>query len=735
MLKYSINRPITNVVVFGCGGTGSRVVPTLAQLLTSHEFTKNVRLILVDGDVVEEKNCKRQHFIKQEIDKNKAEVLARRYRLGFEARTEAVPFFVPSIEDQILYLRGINKSVDMNTVPEATREFFRKFIECLVPAGIDQSILSSNDSLENSLGKSAGLRTLLENTLFSNTSVLIMCVDSVDARMRILTLIQTLGYLLDIKSREALANMIVIDSGNEDIFGQVTYFNPVVTTLCPFPELLNEIPDRAPFSVGLRYVPFPIGKYMHMRDGESTKSCADLDQTLAINNMMAAMITMVFQNLLYGLEMDYHTINCNLNGAFYTDKMSLPWLKGVLSSDENYLKSVVTQLLDKDISNEEMDFMKNRSGPISKVPMFFSLGFGDSYHLPGTAEVAVKGMCKEFFPAGERNFLHVGGDSLKADRDISLRNYGTLPPNLSLKESLNLWKYTDYVHAHWANLVWPILMQGVISEYQGVTDTLKYYATLCSSMSYGSPFLYSAAMEDRSMYNILEVSYRKECWSQPPATGLRVCWYLKRSDLVGFGKQDLSSSSYKDVVYSTGASSLKLLGGKRILLPKDSRSLLAGCNFELHANRNQSYGKYVGTTYLIICDAILNTIPAKEIRQLYDSILRSFNMSDEVGNDVVLMKKIEAILMNRLNFLYGVSAITGERGGVSVIKKDKWGFSSSHTKGVPCLVDWNGGLFDDSLERSKYIISFNGAIIDSVELEGITVSGSEKEIRSILESA
>ena len=67
------------VVVVGCGGTGGYVAGHLARLAT----IKKMGLIFVDGDIVEQKNLERQHFITSDIGKNKAVALAERYNGAF----------------------------------------------------------------------------------------------------------------------------------------------------------------------------------------------------------------------------------------------------------------------------------------------------------------------------------------------------------------------------------------------------------------------------------------------------------------------------------------------------------------------------------------------------------------------------------------------------------------------------------------------------------------------------
>lgn len=86
-LKIDKNYPfrakaeITSILVIGAGGTGSYVVPGLAREVFT--MTKRPQMVLCDGDIVEEKNLKRQHFIASDIGQNKAKALADRYSAAF----------------------------------------------------------------------------------------------------------------------------------------------------------------------------------------------------------------------------------------------------------------------------------------------------------------------------------------------------------------------------------------------------------------------------------------------------------------------------------------------------------------------------------------------------------------------------------------------------------------------------------------------------------------------------
>lgn len=79
----------SHIIVLGCGGTGAYTIAFLARILSTME--RPPRLTIVDGDIVEEKNLLRQHFISQDIAQNKAEVLAERYAAAFGLTINAVP--------------------------------------------------------------------------------------------------------------------------------------------------------------------------------------------------------------------------------------------------------------------------------------------------------------------------------------------------------------------------------------------------------------------------------------------------------------------------------------------------------------------------------------------------------------------------------------------------------------------------------------------------------------------
>ncbi len=73
-----------NLILVGCGGTGSHLVSGLGALACElRERSIAVQLIFVDPDKVEQKNVGRQLFTRADIGKPKAQVLAQRVMQAF----------------------------------------------------------------------------------------------------------------------------------------------------------------------------------------------------------------------------------------------------------------------------------------------------------------------------------------------------------------------------------------------------------------------------------------------------------------------------------------------------------------------------------------------------------------------------------------------------------------------------------------------------------------------------
>ena len=64
------------IIVVGCGGIGGNYVKELGRFLYKNNHIKRCKIIIVDGDLVEESNISRQPFLPEDIGHNKAEVMA-----------------------------------------------------------------------------------------------------------------------------------------------------------------------------------------------------------------------------------------------------------------------------------------------------------------------------------------------------------------------------------------------------------------------------------------------------------------------------------------------------------------------------------------------------------------------------------------------------------------------------------------------------------------------------------
>ena len=95
-MKYPKTAPV-KVIIIGAGGTGGYVIPHLYRIGFATE--RSMRILVCDGDVVEEKNLIRQNFVEQDVGRNKAQVLAERYSAAFGIECEYIPRFVESEEE------------------------------------------------------------------------------------------------------------------------------------------------------------------------------------------------------------------------------------------------------------------------------------------------------------------------------------------------------------------------------------------------------------------------------------------------------------------------------------------------------------------------------------------------------------------------------------------------------------------------------------------------------------
>lgn len=223
---------------------------------------------------LEAKNLLRQNFIESDVGKPKAAVLANRY----------------------------SRAYGVNVIP---------VIEMVKP---DERLFLTLDAPPENPGSNC---------------LVIMCVDSAQARRDIIT---TWGkrYMSRVSS-SVDQQAFFIDAGNEDNFGQVRFFHRAVGCSSTS-ETWPAIPKMTPAKVQTSSIPMDVDYYLNLQDNPGG-SCAELDQTLAINALMATLIMGVVQNFYYVKPFNYHCISISLNGAVFSSPLTPAYLMSIARRD------------------------------------------------------------------------------------------------------------------------------------------------------------------------------------------------------------------------------------------------------------------------------------------------------------------------------------------------------------------------------------------------------------------
>lgn len=89
-----------NITIIGAGGTGGYVVQYLGRLLYALAASQrtDIQLTVMDGDIVEEANLLRQHFLDRDIGRPKATVLAERFGAIYHLPIMAIPQYLTTEE-------------------------------------------------------------------------------------------------------------------------------------------------------------------------------------------------------------------------------------------------------------------------------------------------------------------------------------------------------------------------------------------------------------------------------------------------------------------------------------------------------------------------------------------------------------------------------------------------------------------------------------------------------------
>jgi hypothetical protein len=255
MFSYTPQFIPQKILVVGCGGTGSRLIPLIAQFVKTCPWVLNPEMVIVDDDIVEEKNLKRQNFVKQDVEKKKAVVLAQRY-------SKAYDIMISPITERI-YNETSDKYKHNNEFEQKLSSWGRERIPTLV----------------------------------------ILCVDSAEARRDILQVLAAKLYA---------SATLLLDTGNENDFGQVKIGGLVGSvTYDTYLTDLEKMPMNLPITAKLQNLPLDVSYFADMVS-TAAPSCADLDQTMAINCQVANVAFGLIQNWYYAKPLTTHQVNVSL---------------------------------------------------------------------------------------------------------------------------------------------------------------------------------------------------------------------------------------------------------------------------------------------------------------------------------------------------------------------------------------------------------------------------------------
>ena len=124
-----------NIIIIGCGGTGGNFIKELGRYLYENSIKNKCRILLVDGDLVEEKNIARQPFLPQDVGRKKSEVMAEilqeAFNINCEYYTEYIDYSAQlkafEISDYMTILVGC---VDNHACRKVMQEYYKSCSSC-----------------------------------------------------------------------------------------------------------------------------------------------------------------------------------------------------------------------------------------------------------------------------------------------------------------------------------------------------------------------------------------------------------------------------------------------------------------------------------------------------------------------------------------------------------------------------------------------------------------------------
>jgi hypothetical protein len=245
-----------------------------------------------------------------------------------------------------------------------------------------------SDSVEGPGGVFAATVGLYNS--FTRPDIIVMAVDSPEARRDVLTMA---SLFTDSNQEDDLSyNTIIVDPGNEDVFGQVTIStlnkklsvplatdqSTAKTKVQMYPktlpdngiqvsashlnllrnitydiygnaphveqglqDLMTALPIRGAFEEKIKYVPWSPMASLLRAEGAVTLSCADMDQTLAINNLMAASSIGMLQNTMYHTPSTVETVRFNITSTTMSSPTSMAWFRDKMGQGSLESTSIV----------------------------------------------------------------------------------------------------------------------------------------------------------------------------------------------------------------------------------------------------------------------------------------------------------------------------------------------------------------------------------------------------------
>lgn len=127
-----------DLIVIGCGGTGGHYINNLGRFLHSYNYKQDfeLKITLIDGDIVEEKNLTRQPFLPEDVGRKKAEVMAEVMGQVYGVKCEFIDHYIDYAsdikklvrDDTVVLLVG---AVDNHQCRQSMHQFFQESDTCI----------------------------------------------------------------------------------------------------------------------------------------------------------------------------------------------------------------------------------------------------------------------------------------------------------------------------------------------------------------------------------------------------------------------------------------------------------------------------------------------------------------------------------------------------------------------------------------------------------------------------